>query len=164
MALNTLFCQLHHALYGLKQSPCAWYSRMDYALLQTRLIKSRAGSNLYYHWTINLIIILILYVDDLFITRNDKQGIAQLKSQLIAQFCMTNLGLGVKFKCTTHSLLLHQTSYAYNLLNEFHMVDSTPAHVPIYESTCLQHDTGTKPINTTLYWEMVGKFHYLNKT
>jgi hypothetical protein len=60
----------------------------------------------------NLILILILYVDDLFITRNDKQGVAQFKFQFMAQFCMTDLGplqkyLGVKFKCTTHGLLFH---------------------------------------------------------
>ncbi len=64
---------------------------MDYALLQAGLIKSWAHSNLYYHQITNLII-LILYFDDLFITKNDEQGVAQLKSQLMAQFSMTNLG------------------------------------------------------------------------
>ncbi len=112
---------------------------------------------------------MILYIDDLFITGNDKHGIAHLKSQLMAQICMTNLGLvqkyfGVKFKCTMHSLLLHQTSYASNLLNEFHMANSTPAHIPIHGSTCLQHDTNTKLINVTLYRWMVSKLHYLTKT
>jgi hypothetical protein len=73
---------------------------------------------------------------------NDEQGIAQLKSQLIAQCHVTDLGfvqkyLGVKFNHTTHGFLFHQTSYAQNLLDEFHMVDSAPAHVPMHESTRL---------------------------
>ncbi len=43
---------------------------------------------------------------------NDKQGITQLKFQLMAQFHMIDLGfmqkyLGVKFKHTTHGFLLH---------------------------------------------------------
>jgi hypothetical protein len=42
--IEHFICQLHHALYGLQQSPYAWYSRMDYALLQTHLIKSRADT------------------------------------------------------------------------------------------------------------------------
>jgi hypothetical protein len=111
-----------------------------------------------------------LYVDDLFITGNDEQGVAQLKFQLMAQLCMTNLSsaeqkyLGVEFKHTMHSLLLHQTSYAHNLLNEFHMADFTPAQVPIHGSTRLQHDTSTKPVNATLYRRMVCKLHYLTKT
>jgi hypothetical protein len=100
---------------------------------------------------------------------NDEQGVAQLKSQLMAQFRMIDLGpmqkyFGVKFKCTTHGLLFHQTSYAQNLLNEFHMVDVTPTRVPMHESTCIQHDIGTKPTNVIFYHWMVGKFHYLNKT
>jgi hypothetical protein len=66
---------------------------MDFALLQVSLIKSRTNSNLYYHQVTNMIIILILYVDDLFITGNDEQGVAQLKSQLMAQIHITNLGL-----------------------------------------------------------------------
>jgi len=64
---------------------------MDFALLQVGLIKSQTDSNLYYHQITNMIIILILYVDDLFITGNDEQGVAQLKSQSMAQFHITNL-------------------------------------------------------------------------
>jgi len=86
---------------------------------------------------------------------NDEHGITQLKSQLMAQFCMINLDpmqkyLGIEFKCTTHGLLFHQTSYVWNFLNEFHMVDSTLACVPIHESICIQHDIGIEPINATL--------------
>jgi hypothetical protein len=100
---------------------------------------------------------------------NDEQGVAQLKYQLMAQFHMTDLGpmqkyFGVKFKHTTHGLLFHQTSYAQNVLNEFHMVDFAPTCVPMHESTCIQRDIGVKPINVIFYRWMVGKFHYLTKT
>jgi hypothetical protein len=77
----------------------------------------------------------------------------------MAQFHITNLGLGVKVKCTTHGLMLHQASYACNLFNEFHMVNSTPAHVPIHENTRLQHNTSIEPLNITLYWQMLGKLN-----
>jgi len=139
-----LVYQLHRVLYGLKQSPCAWYFKMDSTLLQAGLIKSQADSNFYYHRITNLIIILILYkmilyVDDLFIIGNDARGIAHLKFQSMAQFCTTDSGpvqkyLGVKFKHTTHGLLLHQTSDACNLLDEFHMVDCTLAHILMHEA------------------------------
>jgi hypothetical protein len=85
----------------------------------------------------------------------------------MAQFRMTNLGFVqkylVQFKLTTHGLLFHQTSYARNFLNEFHMADSTPICVPMHENTCIQHDIGIEPINATLYRWMVGKLHYLTK-
>jgi hypothetical protein len=44
-----LVCQLHHVLYGLKQSPHAWYFRMDSTLFQVGLIKNGADCNIYYH-------------------------------------------------------------------------------------------------------------------
>jgi hypothetical protein len=105
-----------------------------------------------------------LYVDDLFITGNDKQGVAQFKFQLMAKFCMTHLGpiqkyISVKFKHTTHGLLLHHTSYACNLLNEFHIVDCTLVHVLMHESIRFQRDTNTEPINATFYRGMVSKLH-----
>jgi hypothetical protein len=164
-----LVYQLHCVLYGLKQSPCACYFKMDSTLLQAGLIKSQADSNFYYHRITNLIIILILYkmilyVDDPFITGNDEQGVAQLKFQLMAQFRMIDSGpvqkyLGVKFERTTHGLLLHQTSNACNLLDEFHMVDCTLAHIFMHESTHFQHDTNTELVNGILYRGMVSKPH-----
>ncbi len=53
-----------------------------------------------------------MYVDDLFIIRNDEQGVAQHKFQLMVEFPMIDLGhvqkyFGVKLKCTTHGLLLY---------------------------------------------------------
>ncbi len=53
-----------------------------------------------------------MYVDDLFIIRNDEHGVAQHKFQLMEKFCMTELGhvqkyFGVELNCTTHGLLLH---------------------------------------------------------
>jgi hypothetical protein len=62
-------------------------------LFQASLIKCLVNSNLYYYRTANLFIILILYVDDLFIIRNDEHEIANLKSQFMAHFCMIYLGL-----------------------------------------------------------------------
>jgi hypothetical protein len=39
LGFEHLVCQLHCTLYGLKQSPHAWYA-MDSTLLQVGLIKS----------------------------------------------------------------------------------------------------------------------------
>ena len=61
-------CRLHKALYGLKQAPQAWYSRIDSYLQQLGFEKSEANPNLYYLVEGEDPIILVLYVDDLFIT------------------------------------------------------------------------------------------------
>ena len=64
---ETHVCLLRKALYGLKQAPRAWYSRIDSYLLQMGFEKSEAGPNLYYIVCGEDTLILILYVDELFI-------------------------------------------------------------------------------------------------
>ena len=58
---------LKKALYGLKQSPRAWYLRSDSYSLLIGFLKSEENPNLYYIVVGGVFIILLLYVDDLFI-------------------------------------------------------------------------------------------------
>ena len=61
-------CRLKKALNGLKQAPRAWYSRIDSYLLSIGFRKCEADPNLYYIVVGGVPLILLLYVDDLFIT------------------------------------------------------------------------------------------------
>jgi hypothetical protein len=65
-------CRLKRALYGLKQAPRAWYSRIDSYLQGMGFTKSEADSNLYYIIVGGEPLILVLYVDDLFLTGLEK--------------------------------------------------------------------------------------------
>src|SRR5712692_5185414 len=80
-------CRLKKALYGLKQAPRTWYDRIDSFLSSLGFTKSKANSNLYYKVEDGEPVILLLYVDDLFVTGMDG---------LIARFCcrVRNEGLG----------------------------------------------------------------------
>ena len=63
-------CRLKKYLYGLKQAPRTWYDRIDGFLSSLGFTKSKADSNLYYKVEGNPMI-LLLYVDDLFVTGED---------------------------------------------------------------------------------------------
>ena len=65
-------CKLKKALYGLKQAPCAWYGWIDEFLISLGFTKSDADSNLYYKVLNDEPLILVLYVDGLFLTGNEK--------------------------------------------------------------------------------------------
>jgi hypothetical protein len=65
-------CRLKRALYGLKQAPCALYNRIDNYLLEMGFTKGEVDSNLYYIVIGGETLILVLYVDDLFMTRSRK--------------------------------------------------------------------------------------------
>jgi len=60
-------CKLKKALCGLKHAPRAWYSRIDGYLLILGFTKSDEDPNLYYKVFDGDLLILVLYVDDLFL-------------------------------------------------------------------------------------------------
>jgi hypothetical protein len=85
-------CKLKKSLYGLKQALKAWYGRIDSFLQSFGFTKSIADPNLYINIVHNHPIILVLYVDDLFLA-GEKNLIAQTKRELSTEFEMKDLGL-----------------------------------------------------------------------
>ena len=77
-------CGLKKALYGLKQAPRAWYSRIDSYLQRMGFQKSEANPNLYFIMVGDDSLILLLYVDDLFITGGERD-LLQLASKILLQ-------------------------------------------------------------------------------
>ena len=70
---RTHACKLKKALYGLKQAPKAWYGRIDSFLMSMDFTKSKAIPNLYFKIIEDKTVILLLYLDDLFLIGNEKQ-------------------------------------------------------------------------------------------
>ena len=70
----THVCELKKVLYGLNQDPRAWYGRIDSFLTSLGLgfTKSKVDTNLYMKIMDDEPVILLLYLDDLFLTRNEK--------------------------------------------------------------------------------------------
>jgi hypothetical protein len=63
--------KLRKALYGLKKAPRVWYDKIDGFLKTLGFQKSDADENLYFKVRGNQPVILILYVDDLFLIGNE---------------------------------------------------------------------------------------------
>ena len=78
----THVCKLKKALYGLKQDPRAWYGRIDSFFARMGFTKTKADPNLYMKIMDDEPVILLLYVDDLFLTRNEKH-ITYCKKNLV---------------------------------------------------------------------------------
>ena len=89
---KTHACRLKKASYGLKQAPRAWYGRIDGYLQKMGFVKSDANPNLYYLKVGNEPLILVLYVNDLFLTGSSRL-IKDCKENLVAEFDMKDLGL-----------------------------------------------------------------------
>ena len=90
-------CKLKKALYGLKQAPRAWYERIDSFLSSMGFTKSKADPNLYLKVVEDEPVILLLHVDDLFLTGNEKQ-IMESKKKLAEDRKSTRLNSSHELK------------------------------------------------------------------
>jgi hypothetical protein len=82
---ETNVCRLRRALYGIKHAPRAWYSMIDNYLRDMGFQRSDADMILYF-LVGEVPLILVLYVDDLFLT-GDEKLIAHCKVNLADEFC-----------------------------------------------------------------------------
>ena len=65
-------CRLKRALYGLKQAPRAWYTQIDSYFIELGFTKIEADPNLYHIVVEGKILIIVLHVDDLILTGDEK--------------------------------------------------------------------------------------------
>ena len=89
--IATHVCKLKKALYGLKQAPRDWYGRIDSFLTSLGFTNSKVDPNLYMNIMDDEPVILLLYVENLFSIRNEKQ-IIDCKKKLVEEFKMNGLG------------------------------------------------------------------------
>jgi hypothetical protein len=89
---DTHVCRLNKYLYRLKQAPRAWYAIIDNYLMRLGFSKSHVDPNIYYKFVNNAPMILLLYVDDLFLI-GEESLIIQCKKELAFEFDMKYLGL-----------------------------------------------------------------------
>ena len=77
----THVCKYKRTLSVLKQDPRAWYGRIDSFLISMGFTKSKVDPNIYMKIMDDEPVILLLYVDDLFLIGNEKQ-ITHFKKKL----------------------------------------------------------------------------------
>lgn len=128
-------CRIKRALYGLKQAPRVWYSHIDSYLLRLGFTKSEANPNIYFIVVWRKPLILILYVDDLILTWDEKL-IVECKTNLALEFDMkdirlTHYFLGLEIWRGDGEIFLRQGKYDLEILKSFRMQDCRPMATPL---------------------------------
>eukprot|EP00253_Pinus_taeda_P032245 PITA_32245 len=165
---ETHVCRLRQALYGLKQAPRVWYLRIDTYLQQMGFTKTDADPNLYYIVVGDVPLILVLYVDDLFITRAEKL-ISGCKDDLAMEFEMKVIGLmhyflGLEVWQEEGHIFLGQGQYVVDALSRFHMADCRPMSTPMITNWKKLHASDSSLVDPTLYRQLIGSLVYLVNT
>ncbi|KAJ9553498.1 hypothetical protein OSB04_017543, partial [Centaurea solstitialis] len=85
-------CRLRKELYGLKQSPRAWFQRFAVFIASLGFSSSKSDSSLFVYHHGHDTIYLLLYVDDIILTASSPDLVTRVISRLSSEFQMTDLG------------------------------------------------------------------------
>ncbi|CAM6106257.1 unnamed protein product [Calypogeia fissa] len=164
-----LVCRLLRSIYGLKQSPRTWYAEIDNFLRSIGCTRSELDANLYYKVEDGLMVIILIFVDDLLITGSSAKLIEFIKIGLKQKYEMKDLGparryLGVDIIKFHDSILLHQQHYAQQLVLDYGMENCRSPLVPLPEGLILESETNTPDIDHHSYCQLVGRLIFLTNT
>ncbi|TYK25905.1 Cysteine-rich RLK (receptor-like protein kinase) 8 [Cucumis melo var. makuwa] len=161
-------CKLQKSLYGLKQSPRAWFDRF------TTFVKSQGYSQGHSYHTLftkvpetGKIAVLIVYVDDIVLSGDDQAEISQLKQRKGNKFEIKDLGnlkyfLGMKVAKSKEGIFVSQRKDTLDLLTEIGVLGCHPADTPIEFNCKLENSDDQVPVDKEQYQRLVGKLIYLS--
>lgn len=163
-------CRLQRALYGLRQAPRAWHTRLKQELEAMGFQASEADPGLWVLRGKESTVYLLVYVDDLLIASRDLGAVQAVKDMLMSIFDARDLGearvfLGMEIvrdrvQGTIH---LSQRKLAEELVSKHGLGGAKPASVPLSPSVKLSKHEG-QPLDTNRYpySELVGSLLYLS--
>ncbi|RVW49546.1 Retrovirus-related Pol polyprotein from transposon TNT 1-94 [Vitis vinifera] len=133
-------CRLRKSLYGLKQSPKAWFERF------TKVVKGYG-----------------------FIQCDHEEKIDLLKKLLTKEFEIKDLGnlkyfLGMEIARSKKGIAVSQRKYVLDLLNETGILGCKPAETPMDTTVKLEESDGSAPVDKGGYQRLVGKLINLSHT
>ena len=112
---SRLISKLKKDLYGLEQAPRTWYSKMERFFISLGFNQSKEDSNLYFKVEGGRLVMLLLYVNDLFLMGEEKL-IEDAKRRLDTEFKIKYLGmmhyfLGIEVWKSADGIFLGQGKY-----------------------------------------------------
>ncbi|CAN6586683.1 unnamed protein product [Malus baccata var. baccata] len=166
---KTGVCRLRKSLYGLKQSPRAWFGRFTQVMRRFGYYQSHSDHTLFVKRGSGKVTALIIYVDDMIITGDDSEEMMKLEQNLATEFEMKNLGdlkyfLGVEVARSSKGIFLSQRKYVLDLLKETGMLGCKPVDTSIVEKHYLGIYPDQEPVDKGRYQRLVGRLIYLSHT
>ncbi|KAG8475656.1 hypothetical protein CXB51_032633 [Gossypium anomalum] len=162
-------CKLNKSLYGLKQSPRAWFERFTKVILKNSYKQSLADHTLFIKVTsTNKKAILIVYVDDIILTGDDEEEISNLKKLLNIEFETKDLGklryfLGMEVARSKERPVINQRKYVLDLLKETGFLGCKPTDTPMEANLRFNKEDGSLE-DREKFQRLVGKLIYLSLT
>nr|GEX43793.1 copia protein [Tanacetum cinerariifolium] len=138
-------CLLHKSLYGLKQAPRTWFERLSKALFDLDFKGSKTNPFLFIYSRGDTLFYILVYVDDIIVTGNNKGTIDNTICQLGSAFALKDLVplnyfLSIKIVSYVFGILLSQKKYILELLQSAGLSNCNPVSSLMVTSNSLSLD------------------------
>lgn len=159
-------CLLKKSLYGLKQSPRAWYQQFADFVRTISFKHSMSDHSLFIYRKGNDVAYLLLYVDGIILTSYSHNLQHTLTELLAREFAMKDLVplsyfLGITVQRHSQGLFLSQTKYAKEIIEHVGMSSCKLATTPVDTNSKLDVKTDDPFPDPTYYRSLVGALKYL---
>lgn len=166
---SNLVCKLNKAVYGLKQAGRQWNLKLDAAMKQFGLRKSKMDPCIYISGDVCLVV--AIYVDDFLLFYKDEMHLDAIRVFLNKTFRMKDMGpakncIGIRFHQRKGIIELDQANYIREILVRFGMENSKPVKTPSDTSSKLTIQTLTQEkslVGQVPFQEAVGSLLYLTQ-
>lgn len=126
---NNVKLRLRKTLYGLKQSPRAWFAMLNKYILDNGYELFQSDICLYKRIQGKSTTYIALYVDDMIIATNDLAFFTIFKKHLLTNYRVKDIGilkhyLGIRIDQTDQGIVIDQSRYIDKLLHKFRLQES----------------------------------------
>jgi hypothetical protein len=161
--------KLSKALYGLRQAPRAWNTKLDATLKGLGFSQSPLEHGLYARGVGDTRLLIGVYVDDLIIIGGCSKEINSFKKQMQAEFSMSDLGplsfyLGLEVHQKDGRITLSQGAYAARIVERAGLTGCNPCATPMEPRLKLSKNSSAPAVDGTEYRSLVGSLRYLVNT
>nr|GEW55044.1 hypothetical protein [Tanacetum cinerariifolium] len=155
-------------LYGnlKEQASRAWFERLSKALFDLDFKGSKMDPSLFIYSRGDTLFYILVYVDDIIVTCNNKCTIDNIICQLGSAFALKELGplnyfLGIEIVPHVSGILLFQKKNILELLQSVDLSNCNPVSSPTVTSSSLSLDDNTAFSNPVKYQQVVGYLQYV---
>lgn len=166
---KTKVCKLKKALYGLRQAPRCWFSKLTAVLKGYAFIQNKTEHSVFTLVCGSMRLYVLIYVDDLLIGDNDSLAIVKFKGYISICFHMKDLGpmtyfLGIEVSRYPQDIYLSQRKYALDIVKECGLLGNKPISIPLEQNQKLAVDKDDFFNNPERYMRLVGRLVNLTFT
>nr|GEX95914.1 copia protein [Tanacetum cinerariifolium] len=161
--------KVEKVLYGLHQSPRAWYKTLSTYLLDNGFQRGQIDKTLFIQRIKGDILLVRVYVDDIIFGSTKKELCTEFEKLMHKKFQISFMGeltffLGLQVTQKDDEIFISQDKYMAKILKNFGFATMKTASIPMETSKPFLKDENAEDVDVYLNRSMIGSLMYLTSS